>query len=203
MTGPIRAVIFDFGGVVCSFDYGIFCRRLAARTGVSPERIEACAFHCDLQTQLESGQVSGPEYHRRLMAQLGVDVPYHEFCPMYGDIFTELPETIALVRALRTRYPLLLLSDTNEIHFDYVRRRIEALALFDHLVLSYEIGTMKPARRIFDEAARRAAVPACSCLFIDDRAINIEGARRAGMAAIQFHAVDQCATELRRLGVAV
>ena len=200
-SSEVQVIVSDFGGVVCTFDYRIFCQRLAERTGLSSEAIHACAFGCGLQTQLESGQLTGATYHRRLMEQLGIAIPYDEFCDLYGDIFTEIPGMLGVLRRLQTRYPLVLLSDTNEIHFGFVRRRVESLRLFDHLVLSYEVGVMKPDPRMYEEVVRRARVPAQACLFMDDRLANVEGAKRLGMHAFQFESVGQCLVRMKELGV--
>ena len=108
---------------------------------------------------------------------------------------------LGVLRWLQTRYPLVLLSDTNEIHFGFVRRRVESLRLFDHLVLSYEVGVMKPDPRMYEEVVRRARVPAQACLFMDDRLANVEGAKRLGMHAFQFESVGQCLVRMKELGV--
>lgn len=199
----IRLIISDFGGVICTFDYRIFCDRLARRTGCTTDQVFAAAFSDHLQRAFETGRLSGPEYHRAIMSRLRVDVPYDEFFPMYGDIFTQIPATCDLLRRLHTRYLLYLLSDTNEIHFGYVRETMGLLHIFQEFIVSYQIGAMKPDPRIYQEALRRSALPARSCVFVDDRPGNIEGAARVGMHAVLFQSPEQCAAELTRLGVAV
>ncbi|MFB3816040.1 MAG: HAD family hydrolase [Candidatus Methylomirabilales bacterium] len=197
----IRLLVFDFGGVVCRFDYRIFCDRLASRCGREADAILAAAFGNPLQAAFESGQVTGAEYHRAVMGALKAEVPYADFRELYGDIFTEIPETVALLRGLHGRYPLYLLSDTNAIHFDHVRARIPALALFSECILSYRVGAMKPQPRIFQEALRRSGLPAEHCLFIDDRLPNVEGAARLGMRAVQYESPAQLRSALRGLGI--
>jgi putative hydrolase of the HAD superfamily len=199
----IGLIISDFGGVICTFDYRIFCKRLARRIGRHAEEIYAAVYGSDLHAQFEQGRLTGPEYHRRVMGLFGADVPYAEFFPMYGDIFTEIPGTCELLRRLHPRYPLYLLSDTNEIHFGYVRETVEAVRLFDQCIVSYEVGAMKPEPRIYQEALRRSGMPADACVFIDDRPGNVDGARRVGMHAFQFLSPEQCAAELARLGVVI
>lgn len=199
----IRLIISDFGGVICSFDYRIFCERLGRRTNRTTEQIFAAAFGDRLQADFETGKLSGREYHRAVMARLGSDVPYEEFYPMYGDIFTEIPATGDLLRRLRTRYPLYLLSDTNEIHFGYVRKTVKTLTLFDDLIVSYQVEAMKPDPRMYQEALRRSGLPARACLFVDDRPANVEGAARLGMHAVLFESPAQLANDLLRLGVVI
>jgi putative hydrolase of the HAD superfamily len=198
----IRLLVFDFGGVVCRFDYRIFCDRLASRCGCGTDAVLRAAFGNALQVALESGQVTGVEYHRAVTAALKIEVPYPDFRDLYGDIFTEIPETVALLRGLHGRYPLYLLSDTNAIHFEHVRAHIPALALFSEYILSYEVGAMKPHPRIFQEALRRSGLPAEHCLFIDDRRPNVEGATRIGMRAVQYESPAQLSAALARLGIA-
>jgi len=199
----IRLIISDFGGVICTFDYRIFCERLARRIGRDAEEIYTAVYGSDLHAQFEQGRLTGPEYHRRVMSVFGADVTYAEFFPMYGDIFTEIPGTYEMLRRLHARYPLYLLSDTNEIHFGYVKETVEAVRLFDQHIVSYEVGAMKPEPRIYQEALRRSGLPAGACVFIDDRVGNVEGARRVGMHAFQFVSPEDCAAELARLGVVV
>ena len=199
----IRLVISDFGGVICTFDYRIFCRRLARRIGRDADEIYAAVYGSDLHVEFERGCLTGPEYHRRVMDLFRADVPYAEFFPMYGDIFTEIPATCDLLRRLHTRYPLYLLSDTNEIHFGYVKNTVEVVRLFDQCIVSYEVGAMKPEPRIYQEALRRSGLPAEACVFIDDRPGNVDGARRVGMHGIHFTSPQQCAADLTALGVVI
>jgi len=200
---PIRLIISDFGGVICTFDYRIFCERLARRIGGNAETIYALVYGSDLQAEFERGHMTGPEYHRRVMALLGADVSYAEFFPMYGNIFTEIPATCDMLYRLHGRYPLYLLSDTNEIHFGYVKQTVEVVRVFDECIVSYEVGSMKPDPPIYREALRRSGLPAEACVFIDDRPGNVDGARRVGMRALQFVSPEQCAADLARLGVVI
>jgi putative hydrolase of the HAD superfamily len=202
-SAGIRLILCDFGGVICAFDYRIFCERLARRTNRTTEQIFAAAFGDRLQADFETGKLSGREYHRAVMVRLGSDVPYEEFYPMYGDIFTEIPASGDLLRRLRARYPLYLLSDTNEIHFGYVRETVRTLDLFDEFIVSYQVGVMKPDPRIYGEALRRSGLPAEACVFVDDRPENVEGARRVGIRAVRFASPEQVAEDLRRLGVVI
>jgi putative hydrolase of the HAD superfamily len=199
----IRLIVSDFGGVICTFDYRIFCERLARRSAHSADDVYAAIYGNDLQRKFEQGHLTGREYHRRVMRLFGVEIPYKEFFAMYGNIFTEIPATCDLLRRLRTRYPLYLLSDTNEIHFGYVMQTVDVLRLFDQFIVSYEVGAMKPGPRIYQEVLRRSSLPAEACVFIDDRVGNVEGAKRVGMHAVHFRDADQCAADLAQLGVVI
>ena len=202
MATKIQLIVCDFGGVICTFDYRIFCERLAPRVGRTAEEIHAQVFGDSLQQEFERGRLSALSYHRRVMDRLGGTVPYDEFFPMYGSIFTEIPATCAMLEGLRPRYPLYLLSDTNEIHFGYVLQTVGVLQHFREFVVSYQLGLLKPDPRIYREVPRRSGLPAAACVFIDDRAANVEGAIQAGMHGIRFESPAQCTAALAALGVA-
>jgi putative hydrolase of the HAD superfamily len=137
------------------------------------------------------------------MDRLGAEVPYAEFFPMYGDIFTEIPATCALLERLQAHYPLYLLSDTNEIHFGYVLQTVGVLRHVREFVVSYQLGLLKPDPRIYREVLHRSGLPAAACVFIDDRPGNVDGAVGVGMHGIRFESPAQCTAALAALGVVV
>jgi FMN phosphatase YigB (HAD superfamily) len=202
-SSGIRLIISDFGGVICTFDYRIFCERLALRIHRTADQVFAAAFGDRLQSDFETGKLSGRQYHRTMMTRLDADLPFDEFYPMYGDIFTEIPATCDLLRRLRRRYPLYLLSDTNEIHFSYVLETVRTLALFNEFIVSYQVGVLKPNPRIYQEALRRSALPARACVFVDDRSANVDGAARLGIHAVLFQSPAQLENDLLRLGAVI
>jgi len=101
------------------------------------------------------------------------------------------------------RYPLVLLSNTNDIHFQMIRRSYPLLDHFDHFVLSYQVGVLKPSPRIYEEAVARAGCRAEECFFTDDVVPYVEGARQAGLDAVRFESYPQLVCELRSRGVSV
>jgi putative hydrolase of the HAD superfamily len=104
----------------------------------------------------------------------------------------------------RQGYTLLLGSNTNELHATHFRRKFaETLAHFRHLVLSYEVGHIKPAREFFHACTLAAAAEPERCIFIDDLAENIEGARAAGLKGLVFQDVPTLVEDLRALGVRI
>ena len=68
---------------------------------------------------------------------------------------------------------------------------------FEHCVLSYEVGALKPSAKIFEEAVARAGCEAGECFFTDDLAVNVEAARKHGMDAVQFLSTAQLEEDLR------
>ncbi len=98
----------------------------------------------------------------------------------------------------------MLGSNTNVLHAPYFRRKFAAtLDRFDAYVLSYEVGCLKPDRRFYEACAKAAGAPAGSCVFIDDMALNVAGARAAGLQGIQYVETAALVEELNGLGVEI
>jgi glucose-1-phosphatase len=194
----IGAVIFDLGGVIVPLDFqsvyaaiGTLCPYPAAEI---PRRIRASG----LVDRYETGQLDSRAFVAQLSALLDLHVSYEQFCELWSALFLReplIPES--LFAELSSRYPLILLSNTNQMHFENVRARFPLLGHFHHLVLSYQVGAAKPSRRIYEEAVARAGCLAGECFFTDDVPAFVEGAKQAGMDAVRFLDYAQLEGELR------
>lgn len=156
----------------------------------------------DLVLKFESGKISPEAFVRELTQLLELNVTYDKFCNLWSAIF--LPETLipeALIEALARRYRLLLLSNTNAIHFDMIRASYPLLRHIHHYVLSHEVGAMKPEAEIYRAALVHAECAPEECFFTDDQPAYVEGARREGIDAVQFTGLKRLEQELRVRGV--
>jgi len=163
-----------------------------------PRRISST----DLVRRFECGEVSPESFVEQLSDLLGLRVDYDHFCELWSSIFLPdplLPES--LLAGLHRRYRLLLLSNTNAIHWAMIREKYPLLCHFDDYVLSYEVGALKPSARIYEEAIARAGCAPGECFFTDDIPRYVEGAREAGMQAVVFESAEQLERELRARGV--
>jgi len=198
----IKAVILDLGRVLIPFD---FSRAYAAIEGLCeykaadiPSRIATS----DLVSRFEAGLIEPEPFVQQLSSLLGMDVTYPKFCEIWSSIF--LPDTLipdSLVKALSARYRLLLLSNTNAIHFPMVSEAYPILEHFHDYVLSYEVKAMKPSPKIYQAAIEKAECRPEECFFTDDIPAYVEGARREGIDAVQFVTVEQLERDMRARGI--
>ncbi len=197
----MRAIIFDLGNVLVPFDFKRAYARLAPMAGCAPEDIPARLRSTDLVQRFETGQLEPERFVEELAAILALRISYDEFCELWSCVF--LPETLVpetLVASLADRYRLLVLSNTNAIHFPMLRSRYPILDRFHDFVLSYEVGAAKPSARIYQEAIRRAGCRPEECFFTDDIALYVDAARQHGIDAVQFQSAAQIEVELRSRG---
>jgi FMN phosphatase YigB (HAD superfamily) len=194
-----RAVIFDLGRVIVPFDYRRGYRRISELTGIAASEIPGMIRSTGLVQRLETGQIAPRDFVRDLSAVLGLRCSYEEFCEIWSCIF--LPDTLVpeeLLRAIASRYRLVLLSNTNAIHFETIRERYGLLRHFHAFVLSHEVGAMKPSPAIYQKAVEAAGCMPEECFFTDDIPEYVEGARHYGIDAAQFHSAAQIKDELRK-----
>jgi FMN phosphatase YigB (HAD superfamily) len=198
----IKTIIFDLGKVIVPFDFKRGYDRMAPLCSYDAAQIPERLRSCDLVTRFESGQVEPEEFVKQLSALLELKTSYEEFCSIWSSIF--LPETLipeSLLVALKQRYRLLLLSNTNAIHFEMVSKNYPLLRHFDHHVLSHKVGALKPSPLIYQEALKHAECRPEECFFTDDIPAYVEGAREQGIDAVQFQGVELLEKELKTRGV--
>jgi putative hydrolase of the HAD superfamily len=206
MSARRPALIFDLGNVLAFFDYARACEFYGHRAGVSgPEflqRLRDRGFNTLVQAY-EVGAISSDEFTKSVGKLAELDLCPEEFAAAWADIFW-LNEPVAdLVKSLKARgYTLVLGSNTNPIHATHFRRVFrEVLADFDQLVLSFEIGHIKPTAGFYRACAQAAGVEPGECVFIDDLAENVAGAREAGLQAVHFRHVEALLIDLEDHGV--
>ena len=196
-----KAVIFDLGRVLIYFDFKRGYRRLEALCPYPAAEIPKRLAPTGLVERFETGLIEPADFVAELSRVLDLKVDYDEFCRIWSSIFTDtlLPES--MLEGLAARYRLLLLSNTNAIHFEMVRETYPILRHFHELVLSYQVKAMKPDPRIFQEVVARAGCRPEECFYTDDIAAYVEGARQFGIDAVQFESAEQVQRELLARGI--
>ena len=201
----IRAVIFDFGNVICRFDNGIILKRLSDHTGRSVEELQEIVHRSlDVIRSYEKGLISPGQFFKHIASVCGIRMSEDEFIRAYTDKFTPIPETLELIRRLKGKYKLGLLSNTSEWDFEHGIKTTEVFPLFDAVTVSFQVHALKPAREIYADAMAKLGVQPDECQYIDDIEQYAEAARRLGMTGIQYRShADLVASLNRYLGVEV
>jgi len=183
----IAAVAFDLGNVLVKVDHLRFCRSLAELAGWPPQEIYAAVFQSHLEPGYDRGRLSSREFHRRLQARFRLDLPFPRFRDLWNEIFDPLDDMQEVVARLARRYPLYLLSNTNPLHFRYVREHFAMLLKhFRALILSYRVGSRKPEAAIFQALLREVGLPPARILYIEDNEDFVAAARTHGLTAWIF-----------------
>jgi glucose-1-phosphatase len=182
----IRAVLFDIGNVLLRFDFSLALKAVAAHSKIH-DPVEIMASIERVKIGFEDGKIDRPGFLRAAFDVLSYAGTEADFIAAWEDIFEPNAPMISLVEKLHSRLPLYLLSNTSDIHRDYVFRQYPFFACFTAGVYSYEVKASKPGREIFEIACRDLALDPSSTFFIDDLLPNIETARSLGFICHHYH----------------
>jgi glucose-1-phosphatase len=195
----ITAITFDLGNVLVKVDHLRFCRRLAALAHLSAQEVYAQVFASSLEPGYDTGRISSREFYQRVTAHFEVALPYSGFSHLWCDIFDPMDDMGPMVQHLAARFPLFLLSNTNSLHFAYIRERFAALLHpFQAFILSYRVRSRKPEPAIYQALIRQVQRPPEEILFLDDKESFVEAARDQGLTAWQFRSPQELQQELAR-----
>ena len=170
-------------------------------SGLDVETLRDRIYGSGLHSRYERGDISSERFYREITRLTGARVSAEEFAEGFTDIFTPLEATHGLIRALKGKYRLGLLSNTNEWHFLRHIRKVPIFPLFDSVTLSFEVGALKPEPEIYLDALRKLSLPPGECVFIDDIGKYAEGAAVVGIRGIQYTGPAELLRELSGLGV--
>jgi putative hydrolase of the HAD superfamily len=188
--------------VLVHFDFTRGYQKLHAVCPYGADEIPKRIATTDLVTRFETGLVEPRDFYEQFSRLLQLNIDYDRFCEIWSSIFTEalLPE--AMLERLASRYRLLLLSNTNALHFDMIRGSYASLLKHFHdFILSYEVRAMKPNPAIFHTAVQVAGCAPQQCFYTDDIREYVNAARQLGIDAVQFESRDQLERELDARGI--
>ncbi len=198
----IKALVFDLGNVLIPFDYSGLLNELDNRkSGLGVKFSELYKTNYNIHRDFEKGLLSEDEFLEIMMKWTEGVFNKDEFRYYYSNIFSENRELTGLLPALKNNFTLVLLSNTNIIHQKYGWGKFKFLQHFDRLILSHEVGTVKPEPLIYKAVTDHTNLPPEAHLFIDDIKEYVEAAKKAGWNALQFLNNEQLKNSLLRLGI--
>jgi len=196
-----KAIIFDLGKVLIHFDFKRGYRALEGLCPYPAAEIPKRIATTNLVERFETGLVEPHDFVSQFSRLLSLDVDYDRFCRIWSSIFSETLVPESMLEGLAARYRLLLLSNTNAIHFEMIRASYPLLRHFHDLILSYEVKAMKPRPEIYRAAVERAGCRPEECFYTDDIAGYVEAARQFGIDAVHFQSAEQLQGELTARGI--
>ena len=194
-------VVFDLGKVLVDFDYSIAARRIAARSTQPPENLHAFLSTSPLLVDYENGALTRQEFFDAMQSATGFQGGVTEFGQFFADIFTEIAPMIELHAELRRRgVPTYILSNTNDLAIEHIRRNFPFFKNFDGYILSYEVKALKPHAPIYHALERMTGKRGAEIIYIDDRAENIAGGAAHGWRTILHETPEQTRAAMKAFG---
>jgi glucose-1-phosphatase len=197
----IEALIFDIGNVLVRFDWQIFHGQL--KTNLPNSNVKFEREFRELMVGLEIGEMTGESFARAAVRLIEYQGNEEQFVTLWNGIFTSHPPMERTVLGLKKRFPLFLLSNTSDLHLDYLKLNFKVLQHFVDGVYSFEARCAKPGREIYETAIRRFGLKPEKTVYIDDLPPNVDAASELGFKAILYDLTkhDEFESRLSELGV--
>ena len=195
----LRAIFFDLGGVILRTEYQTPRERLAERLNMTYEDISKLVFEAETARKASLGEISVEEHWLAVTRKLRLPDSEAEAIRIEffaGDVIDR--DLLDFIRSLRPRYRTGVISNAWGDLRDYIVKH-QFDDAFDTLIISAEIGMMKPQPEVYQWALKQAQVEANEAAFVDDMPKNIEAANALGMHGIIFRDPAQVKENLRAL----
>ena len=193
----ISTIIFDLGNVLVESSPELAARRFSKLDGKPFE--ENMAIMQDNPDYM-SGRISPAVFAKRHIKALNIPATEQEFHRIYTDIFSLNARMFDLLKKLKGRYKLVLLSNVEKPTAAFLEKKFPGLfTMFDHRIYSFEAGAVKPEKKIFLQALKQTGAKPEETIFVDDRQENVEAAQALGMHGIKYSSIETLKMELERI----
>lgn len=196
----IRTILFDFGGVLLRTEDHQPRQKLAAQYGLEEDDLIYLVFGSPSALRASVGEMTAEQHWREVAAAIGASIdqiPYLKQQFFAGDRLDEA--LVEVIRSYRKTHHIGLLSNAWDDLREFLGNHLRILDIFDEVIISAEVGLIKPDRRIYELAAQKFNVSLSETVFIDDLPVNVQAAQEAGMNSFQFRSTTQTINDLQRL----
>lgn len=204
MDEGIKVALFDLGNVLIDFDYTISAQKISHFCSKCPEDIIKFFFGSAITTSFEEGKISPKDFFSNVKEMLGLRLSYEAFVPIWNEVFflsAKNRSVFNLINNLKQYYKVALLSNTNTLHYEYLKKHFPVFNIFDKVFVSCELGLVKPDPLIYQKTLKALEVPAECVFYTDDRQELIKSARGLGLKAFVFNGVRQLKADFLSAGL--
>jgi len=196
------AIVFDLGNVLIPFDYKIAINDLnKIEQGLGNKFIEFYNSNYHFHRDFESGKIPESTFINKMLDSVDNKVNAETFCKIFSEIFTVNEDVVSLIPILKNDYKLFLLSNTNEIHQKYGWKKYEFIKYFDKLILSHEVGSVKPEEKIYRAVENTSGLPSVEHFYIDDIQEYVDAAIKFGWDALLFEGYEKLNNDLKKRNI--
>jgi len=195
----IRAVFFDFGGVIMRTEFQSPRQKLAERFNMDYDEIDRAVFGSDSARRASVGEITEEAHWAAILKrfkQPASEMQVFRSQFFGGDVIDR--KLVEYIRSLHGEFHTGLISNAWSGLREFITRE-KLVDLFDTVIISAEIGVVKPSAKIYEVALEQAKVSAGEAVFVDDVQVNIEACEKVGMKGILFNDFEKFLSRLNHL----
>jgi epoxide hydrolase-like predicted phosphatase len=195
----IKAVFFDLGGVIVRTEFQAPRQQLAEKLGMEYDDLNKIVFDSDSGIRASMGEITSADHWASVLQRLKrpaseLSLIRDEF--FAGDIVDRT--LVEYIRSLRGKYKTGLISNAwSDLRDFIVREKFDDA--FDKMIISAEVGAVKPEPKIYQIALEQFGVRPKEAVFVDDFYINVEGCEKVGIKGIHFKDAESTLKQLKAL----
>ena len=198
----IKTIIFDLGRVIVNIDKTKRLGELVKKCDKPAQFIEDyLGDFSPIVKEFGKGKITPRQFYEKVSKELNLDMSFNEFKDLWCDIFTLNQDVANPIKKLKKDYRLVLLSNVDVWHWEYIKNKYKIVNIFDDYTLSYKLGCMKPNPLIFLDALKKAKTPPWNCMYFDDIKRFIYIGRLMGIRAFQYKSVEKLINNLKKAKV--
>lgn len=187
--GPIENIIFDLGNTLVYFDFCYFYDRVALHEkNLNARSFKNFIINRKYDLKISRGTLSIKDFFKILKRKFKLKIGYSDFLFFYSDIFwvnTQMKIFLEKIARIK-RFNILLLSNTDSAHINFIDKNFPFVKLIKKRVLSYKVKLNKPQKKIFQLILQKYNLDPCKTLLIDDVKENVRISEMLGMKAIHY-----------------
>lgn len=197
----IKTLIFDLGNVIVNVDENKCFQKLAMDGNKTVSYIKNYHEKSASRKAFERGEISPRQFYHKMAADLNLKMGFDEFKNAWCGIFTLNKNVERFIKNVKKDFKLVLLSNTDVLHFEYIKTKFGIVNDFDGHVLSYKVGYRKPNPLIFLNALKKAKAIPFNCAYIDDIPQFVCVARLLGIKSFQYRTFERLVNDLKSVNV--
>ena len=198
----IKAIAFDIGGVLLYDKWDSYLAKLEKEFGV-----KADAIHESIQRKVPwflygKGKISGQTFWKMIRERSTIPAEVIERLRKTNlDRLKPIPGIREMIKNLKKNYKVYSVTNIEKESSAYIKNKFDVYKLFDGVIMSFEVGSRKPEKKIFRVLLSKYHLKPAECVFIDYRDFNLVPAKEIGLKTILFKNPKQLEKDLRKIGV--
>ncbi len=198
----MKVFAFDLGNVVFKFDYNIALRSLAPHMKSSAKEVIVDLYENDFGIPFEKGLITADDFYLSFKEKFGLSLEQEQFNKIWCEIFFLQKEMIELIKKIKQKYPIYLISNICQLHYDHLSlNHPDVFGHFNELILSFKVKSVKPELLIYKNLKNIAGVNFEDIIYVDDRDDLIKEASKLKIKSILFTDHPNLIINFKELGI--
>lgn len=192
----IKVLMFDYNGVVGYWYQDILINNIAEVYGIDKEWIRqelTSESEDNIYDAYEIGKLTFKELHEIFCEKAGISLPSGKFLDVTINVYEDNKEVVSLLKSLKDNNSIkfALAQDAGDIEFDWQRRNLPSIELFDYFFFSSGMKVYKSNPLFFKKCIEQLGVEPSEILFFEDKQKNVDSAKKAGINSFLFTKLDE------------